>query len=194
MTRDYKNFDKRDEDCLCKDDGNHESSICSDVNAGEKMANVDEITELRTQLNTQTDLYLRALADLENFKKRMQKDRMEVRALVAGTIVEELLPVLDHFELGLQSAEEHGTSEILTGFRMVFEQLKNILITRGLGELLPLNQEFNPHEHDCVRREYSETLPENIVTSVVRKGYKLHDRLIRPATVVVSTRQRPEVE
>jgi molecular chaperone GrpE len=150
---------------------------------------VDEIGELRTQLNAQTDLYLRALADLENFRKRMHRDRMEVRASVTAAIVEEFLPVLDHFELGLQSAEEHGKSEILTGFRMIFEQLKNILISHGLSEFSPLNEEFNPREHECTGREYAETLPEDTVTNVIRKGYKLHGRLIRPAMVVVSTRQ-----
>lgn len=148
--------------------------------------------ELRTKLDEQTDLYIRAVADLENFRKRAQKEREEIRTLITSAIIEDLLPVLDHFELGLQSAETHNASDIVAGFKMVFDQFKNILISYGLSEINPLRQEFNPHEHDCVRREYSATESENIVLSVMRKGYKLHERLIRPAIVIVSTKQQAE--
>ncbi|MDR2721137.1 MAG: nucleotide exchange factor GrpE [Puniceicoccales bacterium] len=178
MTENRENLDEK---CNCHSREN------GSVNAEAQVAS------LQAQLSTQTDLHMRALADLDNFKKRMQKDREEMRTLIAGAIIEDLLPVMDHFELGLQSTENHKVADILTGFAMVFDQLKKILTSYGLNEVVPLNQEFDPREHECVRHEYVENLRENTVTCVIRKGYKLNNRLIRPAAVSVSTQQLTEV-
>ena len=178
MTENHENLDK----CSC----------CRPEEDSARSGGVDleaQVASLRAQLETRTDLHMRALADLDNFKKRVQKDREEMRTFVTGAIIEDLLPVVDHFELGLQSAESHGEAGILAGFTMVFDQLKKILTSYGLGEIVPLNQEFDPREHECVRSEYAENLRENTVTCVIRKGYKLNGRLIRPAVVAVSTQQ-----
>ncbi|MDR0680128.1 MAG: nucleotide exchange factor GrpE [Puniceicoccales bacterium] len=184
----------------CKDFnemGGYQCSQCSKENgaSGTDDGAVDteaKMSDLQAKLEAQKDLYLRALADLDNFKKRMQKDREEIRITMTGAVIEDLLPVLDHFDLGLQSAKNHGAEEIVAGFGMVFEQLKRILASYGLSEVVPLHQSFNPHEQECVRREYVENLQENTVSCVVRKGYKLDDRLIRPAMVIVSTKQGAE--
>ena len=186
MTENYKNFDEGDE---IQDPGDGGGAIPQDSFPG----NGAEVADLQAKLGVQTDLYMRALADLDNFKKRMQREREEIRTTVTSAIIGDLLPVLDHFELGLQSAEDHRADKIVSGFGMVFEQLKRILTAYGLSEIVPLHQEFNPHEHECVRRECGEVLPENMVTSVVRKGYKLNNRLIRPAMVAVSTKQQSEI-
>ncbi|MDR3274169.1 MAG: nucleotide exchange factor GrpE [Puniceicoccales bacterium] len=185
MTENFKNFDESDGQQFCeKGEAAMVGDVAMDVDA--------RIVDLQAKLESQTDLYVRALADLDNFRKRMQKDREEIRTIITSAIIEDILPVLDHFELGLQSAESHRATEILEGFTMVFDQLKRILISYGLSEVVPRDQEFDPHEHECVRREYADTVRENIVICVVRKGYKLNNRLIRPAVVVVSTKQRPE--
>ncbi|MDR2435997.1 MAG: nucleotide exchange factor GrpE [Puniceicoccales bacterium] len=183
MTENHESLDKKCNCHRCEEDGACSNGV--DVEA--------QVANLQAQLETQTDLHMRALADLDNFKKRMQKDREEMRTLVTGAIIEDLLPVVDHFELGLQSAENHKATEILAGFTMVFDQLKKILTSYGLNEIVPLNREFDPREHECVRHEYAENLRENTVTCVIRKGYKLNGRLIRPAVVAVSTQQPAEV-
>lgn len=149
----------------------------------------DVSADLQKQLDEQKDLYMRALASLDNFKKRAQKEREEIKILAICSIVEDLLPVLDHFELGLQAANQSNASDIISGFQMVLDQFKNVLSTYGLSVIDPINQEFNPHEHDCIRREFSEKNPENMIVFVMRKGYKIRDRLVRPAAVVVSTKQ-----
>ncbi|MDR1255875.1 MAG: nucleotide exchange factor GrpE [Puniceicoccales bacterium] len=186
MSEDYKNFNESGE-TQSREGG--DGAILQD-SVSEDAA---KVVDLQAKLDAQTDLYMRALADLDNFKKRMQREREEIRAAITSAILEDLLPVLDHFELGLQSAEDHKADKIVAGFSMVFEQLKRILTSYGLSEIVPLHQEFNPHEHECVRREYGETLPESTVTCVIRKGYKLNNRLIRPAMVAVSTKQQPEI-
>jgi molecular chaperone GrpE len=182
MTENCENLDKK---CGCRPCGDGEG-YAGDVDIGAKVA------DLQAKLEAQTDLYVRALADLDNFKKRVQKDREEMRTLVTGAIIEDLLPIVDHFELGMQSAESHGATGILAGFSMVFDQLKKVLASHGLREIMPLNGEFDPHEHECVCREYAETLQENTITRVIRKGYRLNSRLIRPAAVAVSTQQLAE--
>lgn len=186
MTKNCKDFSEMDE---------HQCLKCSKEGEASEAGNVDaeaKISELQAKLEVQMDLYLRALADLDNFKKRMQKDREEIRIAMTSTVIGDLLPILDHFDLGLQSAKNYGAEEIVAGFSMVFEQLKKILASYGLSEVVPLHQSFNPHEQECVRREYVENLQEDTVTCVVRKGYKLDDRLIRPAMVIVSTKQGAE--
>ncbi len=152
----------------------------------------DVIADLQKQLDDRKDLYMRALASLDNFKKRAQKEREEIKTLAICSIVEDLLPVLDHFELGLQAASQSNASDIISGFQMVLDQFKDVLSTYGLSVIDPMNQEFNPHEHDCIRREFSEKNPENMIVFVMRKGYKIWGRLVRPAAVVVSTKQAIE--
>ncbi|MDE6432113.1 MAG: nucleotide exchange factor GrpE [Opitutales bacterium] len=152
--------------------------------------NGDLIKDLQDKLAEEHDAHMRALASLDNLKKRVQREREEMRISVTSAIVEDLLPILDHFGLGLQSAVQANVDNVLSGFKMIFEQLKGILSTYGLTVIDPINQPFNPHEHDCIRREYSESQPENVVLLVMRKGYKIRDHLIRPAAVVVSTKQQ----
>lgn len=161
-------------------------SIESDAAAAEK----DPVAELQQKLDDEHDLHMRALASLDNLRKRVQKEREEMRTAITSAMIEDLLPILDHFELGLQSASQGNAENILSGFKMVFEQFKGVLGGYGLVAIDPLDQPFNPHEHECIRREYSDSHPENIVLLVMRKGYKIRDRLIRPAMVVVSTNQQ----
>ncbi len=152
----------------------------------------DTIKNLQDKLAEEHDMHMRALATLDNLKKRVQREREEMRTSVISGFVEDLLPVLDHFELGLQSAAQDGTGNILAGFKMIFDQFKSILSDYSLVVIDPINQAFNPHEQDCVRREYSDSQPENTVLLVMRKGYKIRDHLIRPASVVVSTKQQAQ--
>lgn len=132
---------------------------------------------------------LRALADLENYKKRVQRERMEIRNATIAEIIETLLPVLDNFEFGLAAAEQHGSNDVVDGFKMIFANFKNLLATYGLQEIFPLNEKFDVHFHECVRHTLDNQLENDTVSSVERKGYKLNDRLLRPAAVAVSYRE-----
>ena len=133
-------------------------------------------------------LYLRSVADLENFRKRVAKDKQEIIKMANGSLIESLLPVIDTMKLGLQAADNHPeAADIKKGFEMVLEQLNRALQDNGLVELSPEGSLFDPNLHESIGYQASETVPEDHVIQTVRSGYTLNDRLIRAANVIVSS-------
>ena len=139
------------------------------------------------------DLYLRTLADLDNYRKRAIKERGEVRNNAIAEVIETLLPILDNFEFGLLAAQQHGQNTVVDGFKMIFEQLKSVLISYGIEEINPINQKFDLNFHDCVRRVVDNDKEPDTVVFVDRKGYRLKGKLIRPAVVTVSMHEEKEL-
>src|SRR5579885_2026944 len=102
-------------------------------------------------------------------------------------LLERLLPVIDHFELGLAEARKAGEhSALLSGMEMVFKQLNDFLAEMNVQPIEAVGQKFDPHIHDALAQEASADVPEGMVIRQMRKGYKLKERLLRPAGVVVS--------
>ena len=133
-------------------------------------------------------LYLRAVADLENYRKRIGREKQEIIRSAAANVVEGLLPVLDNMKLGLQAAENHPEAKDVTvGFQMVETQLKSSLAEQGLEELIPDGETFDPNFHECVAHQPSDEIEEDKVIQTIRAGYRLNTRLIRAATVIVSS-------
>ena len=133
-------------------------------------------------------LYLRSLADLENFRKRVAKDKQDIIKMANGSLIESLLPVIDTMKLGLQAADNKPeAADIKKGFEMVLEQLNRALQDNGLVELSPEGSLFDPNLHESIAYQASETVPEDHVIQTVRSGYTLNDRLIRAANVIVSS-------
>jgi molecular chaperone GrpE len=156
------------------------------------LAKLDEVSEALVQAEqTAEDMqvrYLRAVADLENFRKRSIKEKEDLSKLAISRFVEALLPVVDNFQLGMQSADNHPEAAgISKGFEMVLEQFMEVLKTNGVEAIIPNGQEFDPQFEECVSHLPHDSVPENHVIETVRAGYKLKDRLIRPANVVVSS-------
>jgi len=146
------------------------------------------IAELEGEVARLRDAVLRGQADQQNQQRRHQRDREDLRKFATTALLEELLPSLDALALGLASAQ--GQSEgraVAEGFRMAVTQLRATLAQQGLTELNPLGQPFNPSHHEAVSQEASDTVPEGSVTRVARPGWALHDRVLRPAAVFVST-------
>jgi molecular chaperone GrpE len=132
--------------------------------------------------------YLRSVADLENYRKRITREKQDIIRSAAANVVESLLPVLDNLKLGLQAAENHPEAkDVTTGFRMVETQLKGSLAEQGLEELIPDGTEFDPNFHECIAHQSSDEIPEDHIIQTVRAGYRLNDRLIRAANVIVSS-------
>jgi len=133
--------------------------------------------------------YLRAVADLENFRKRAVREKDELRQYAAGRVLEDLIPVLDSLGLGQLAAKKPNAevSGIVSGMDMVINQLKNALSAHGLKEINPEGQAFDPHQHEAISHLPSPKVPADQVLSVVRTGYSLNGRLLRPASVVVSS-------
>lgn len=146
----------------------------------------EKISFLENELNAQRDIAIRALADLDNTRKRAIKERLEARTSAICSIVESILPVIDNFEYGIDSAKQHGANEILNGFQMVYDQLKSILNVFGVVQISPIGEEFDSYKHDCVRTQDVDAMEsDGKILSVLRKGYFIDDKLIRPASVVV---------
>ena len=146
------------------------------------------IAELEGEVARLRDTVLRGQADQQNQQRRHQRDRDELRKFATTALLEDLLPSLDALALGLASAQ--GQTEgraVAEGFRMAVTQLRATLAQQGLAELNPLGQPFNPSHHEAVSQEASDTVPEGSVTRVARPGWMLHDRVLRPAAVFVST-------
>jgi molecular chaperone GrpE len=152
----------------------------------------EEFAELRAQADKAAgnwDKYVRLNADFDNFKKRAARERQEAIRYANEGLLEKLIPILDNFEMAMQaaSAPQGGPADALkTGVNMIASQLKSALNEAGLEEIDATGQPFNPNLHEAVSQQESKDVPEGQVLQQLRKGYKLRDRLVRPATVIVS--------
>ena len=132
--------------------------------------------------------YLRAVADLENYRKRMLREKDELRQYAAANVVEDIIPVLDNLSLGIAAAKQQtDVKAIVDGVGLVLEQFKSTLGRHGLKEVNPLNQPFDHNLHESIAHQPSATAPAESVLQVVRMGYTLNGRLLRPASVIVSS-------
>lgn len=157
-----------------------------------------EMTDLEKAQAEATDMksrYLRSVADMENYRKRIAREKQDIIRNAAANVVESLLPVLDNMKLGLQAADNHPKAKDVTiGFKMVDEQLKKALSEQGLEELVPNGEIFDPNLHECITQQPSDEIKEDHVIETVRAGYRLNDRLIRAANVIVSSGPKKEKE
>lgn len=130
---------------------------------------------------------MRTAADLENFRKRMSREKAEAIKFGNQRLIEELLPVIDNFSMGMMAAEAESGSMIYMGMKMVQAQLEGFLAGQGVTEAVTVvGSDFDPNIHDAMSQEENDEHEEGKVIRVMRKGYLIGDRLIRPANVVVS--------
>ena len=128
---------------------------------------------------------IRTAADLDNYRKRMARERPEDLRFARAGLIEELLPVFDNFSMGLQMAEQEQDSMIYKGMEMVKGQLDDFLAAQGLVEV-PTEGVFDPNLHEAVAEEEKDGATPGEILFVKRKGYRIHDRLLRAAVVVVA--------
>ena len=141
-----------------------------------------------SELDQLKDRLLRLQADFDNFRKRTQRDRIDLSARANEDLINELLPVIDHFEIGLATSAEHKTEQAVhDGFKMVYDQLQGALKKFGLTPLDAQSAAFDPHQHEAVSHIPSEEYAADEIIAQTRRGYKLGDRLLRPVQVVVSS-------
>ena len=131
--------------------------------------------------------YLRAVAELDNLRKRAARDREEISTRIKANLIGDLLPAMDAFRLGMEDARKREEAKgVVDGFAMVLTQFESVLGENGLSLIDPCGEPFDPNLHEAVARENSEDVDEGLVLSTVRVGYKLGERLLRPAAVVIS--------
>ena len=117
----------------------------------------------------------------------------DLRKFAIQPLVEELLPAIDNLELGLEHAKKgEEAKDLIAGIEMVVSQIKKVFASFGVEEIKPLGEDFDPNFHECVSYEESTEYPEDKVSKIIRTGYKLNGRLVRPATVVVSKGAKKE--
>jgi molecular chaperone GrpE len=135
------------------------------------------------------DRHLRAVADLENFRRRSIREKEDLRLFATSGLVEDLLPVLDNLGLGLSAARKGGDdlSAVASGVELVQQQLKAALAKHGLKEINPVGQPFDPHQQEALSHQPSADVKAEHVLAVVRTGFSLNGRLLRPASVIVSS-------
>jgi molecular chaperone GrpE len=145
------------------------------------------LTQLQADIESYRDLALRSKADLDNFRKRAAREKEDATKYANASFLERLIPILDNFELGLNAARAGSeNSPILAGMDMVARQLNDFLTSSGVEPINAEGQQFDPNLHEAVGQEESATIAEGVIIRQLRKGYKLRDRLLRPATVMVS--------
>jgi len=148
----------------------------------------EQLAAARQEAAANYDRYTRAMADLENYRKRTIREKDELRQFAATNLMEDVIPVLDNLSLGLAAAQQqHDVKAIVAGVTSVLDQFKNTLARHGLKEINPAGQRFDPNFHECISHQPSAEVPGENVMQVVRFGYSLNGRLLRPASVIVSS-------
>jgi molecular chaperone GrpE len=148
----------------------------------------DPVASLQGDLDRFRDLALRTQADFENYKKRAAREREDAIKYANSSLLERLVSIVDNFELGLSAARDEGeNSPVFAGMSMVQKQLNEFLTDNGLKPIDAVGKKFDPNLHEAIGHEPSDEIPEGEVIRQTRRGYKLKDRLLRPATVVVSS-------
>ena len=152
----------------------------------------EQVEELKTRAarsDENWDRLLRTTADFDNFKKRAARERQDAIRFANEGLVQKLIPVLDNFEVALaaaQTSSADGLKSLQDGVNMIQTQLRSVLLETGLEEVDATGKAFDPNLHEAVSEQESAEVPEGHVLQQLRKGYKLRERLLRPATVIVA--------
>ena len=133
----------------------------------------------------ESERYMRLMAEFQNYKKRVAKEKSDIHAYANEKIIGELLPVLDNFERALD-ADGGDIEAYAKGMQLIFEQLKKALENAGLEEIKAMDEEFDPNVHNAVMTDNLEEKEDGTITKVLQKGYKLKDKVIRPSMVAVN--------
>jgi molecular chaperone GrpE len=164
------------------------SSASDGAPAADQADSDDPVAGLQADLDRFRDLAMRSRADFENYKKRSAREKEEAIKYANTSLLEKLVSIVDHFELGLKAARgEDEKSPIYSGMSLVLKQFQDFLAESGLQPIDAVGRKFDPNLHEAIAHEPSDEVPEGIVIRQTRRGYRLKDRLLRPSAVVVSS-------
>lgn len=173
----------------------HEAMPSEDVQASQDAIDDESVRELEAQLEAARkeasdsyDRLLRAKAELDNFKKRTHREVESIRKFANESLLSDLLTVVDNLERAIASAagETAGDESIVQGIQMTLSEMLRILDKHGVKPFVSVGESFDPEYHQAFLQEETDRQPDNTVLSEIQKGYTIHDRLLRPAMVVVS--------
>ena len=150
---------------------------------------LDELKQRADKADEHWDRLLRTSADFENYKKRAVREKQEAIKFANESLLQKLIPVLDNFDMALAAAQANQAQPVQSlqqGVNMIFQQLKGALAEAGLEEIEAAGKPFDPNLHEAISQKETADAPEGQVVQQLRKGYRLRERLLRPATVVVA--------
>jgi molecular chaperone GrpE len=148
-----------------------------------------ELKERAAKADENWERLMRTTADFDNFRKRAAREKQEAIKYANESLLQKLVPVLEHLDMALAAAQAAGPQpgqSLQAGVSMISQQLKNVLAESGLEELEALGKPFDPNLHEALSQQETRDVPEGQVVQQLRKGYKFRDRLLRPASVVVA--------
>jgi len=164
------------------------------------VAREDQLKEVQTQLEAKEqevketyDRLLRVSADFENYKKRSARETEEFRKYANQTLLKEMLSVVDNLELAINSSNHRKKTDknLIEGLNLTLNEILRVFEKFNVKPIEAQGQTFDPAFHEAVMREETDDFPENTVISEFQKGYLIHDRLLRPAMVVVAAPKKP---
>jgi molecular chaperone GrpE len=150
-----------------------------------------EVEALRREADEHRDRYVRAVADLDNFRKRSAREVDAARRFGAERLAQAILPVRDSLEAGLAAAEKAGQPALLDGQRATLRLLDEALTASGVREINPVGEPFDPNKHEALSLVPAAGVAPDTVLEVVQKGYELNERLLRAAKVLVARGEGP---
>ena len=152
----------------------------------------NELEQLRAERDQLLDRLARLQAEFENARKRAERERAEQRDFVTGSVVEQFLPVLDNFELALKSTG--NADQLRSGVSLIVKQMEEVLSKMQVTVIPTVGEEFDPRFHEALGTVEREDLPDQTVAEEIRRGYKVRERLLRPAMVRVNHNPKQKSE
>jgi molecular chaperone GrpE len=166
-----------------------EEGLASSAETAEaEVAGPSEVELLRAERDQLLDRLARLQAEFENARKRAEREKNEHREFVTGNVVEQFLPVLDNFELALKS--KGSADQLRSGVELIVKQMEEVLNKMQVTAVPAVGEEFDPRVHEALGTVDRDDVPDQQVAEEIRRGYRLRDRLIRPALVRVSHNQK----
>jgi len=151
---------------------------------------IEDLKSRAAKADENWERLLRTTADFENFKKRAAREKQDALKFANESLIQKLIPLLDNFDMALAAVQNGQTgaasSSLQSGINMILQQFKSALTEAGLEEVDATGKPFDPNLHEAVSQQESAEVPEGHVVQQLRKGYKLRDRLLRPASVIIA--------
>ena len=169
-------------------EGQNAEAPKAEENAAEQPAAPSAEEVLKQQLAESNDRFVRLMAEFENFRRRNAKEQLELIETANGKLLEKLSEVQDNFERAFASENKAKDLEAFEkGMQMIYNQFAKVLTDAGLEQIDPTGKEFDPNLHEALMQQPSETIPEGHVVTVFQKGYKLKNKILKTAKVIVSS-------
>ena len=188
MSEEQKKEAQTPEDEVKKEAGSAEATETPEEDNAPEAEKTEEKSEEKTEEKADdgNEKYVRLMAEFQNYKKRVAKEKNDIREYATEKLVMELLPVLDNFERALAASAEDDHAGYAKGMELIFTQMVTELQKSGLAEVEAEGQDFDPTKHNAVMTEENEELESGKVSKVLQKGYALNDKVIRPSMVAVT--------